>query len=624
PTPGPVSQVPPEPARTPEPVPAPAVASDLPPAPPAAPAAASPPTPMVEVRDNLRETLETIAFVVCLVLLLKAFVAEAYVIPTGSMATTLYGDHSAIVCERCQWPFTVNNKVSEHGGADVGARCQNCQLAHSLRRPVIEGGDKVLVLRPQYDFKAPERYDTFVFKFPGEPRYLPDNPMAIEGDGRSGGPQEDFGPRNFIKRLWGLPGEKLAIWQGDIYLVESEGDQSEKLRILRRSPELMLTMRRLVNDNQYLAPNARPPLLSRWQPDDNLRGQPSQPWKPILGERSFESPAQPGDKQIHWLRYRHVVQPSSGPHAFAQDAPVSEAHPQLITDHLAYNEGAMPLNWCRDLMLEAVVEVQEARGELVLELNAGCDSHRVHFDLATGVATLKSYRNGQVLQLETQEAATKLQGTGRFRLRFANFDYRLTLWVNDELPFGDGVAYEPPAERDHGPRLADLQPASIGVRAGKVTALELRLWRDIYYTRSTTQSDVGDFNHGPANITLSLKQQQTLAEAELRNIPEGGSGALPPAETALYLARPVEFSAYYPQSVAVGDVTGRMPGPKFYPIAHPKYHPSDRFGPDEFFALGDNSPQSKDSRYWGQVPERLLLGKAVWVYWPPSRFGPIR
>src|SRR5271156_3648874 len=43
-----------------------------------------------EQKDAFREIVETVVFVVVLVLLLKAFIAEAFVIPTGSMATTLW------------------------------------------------------------------------------------------------------------------------------------------------------------------------------------------------------------------------------------------------------------------------------------------------------------------------------------------------------------------------------------------------------------------------------------------------------------------------------------------------------------------------------------------------------
>jgi signal peptidase I len=48
--------------------------------------------------------------------------------------------------------------------------------------------------------------------------------------------------------------------------------------------------------------------------------------------------------------------------------------------------------------------------------------------------------------------------------------------------------------------------------------------------------------------------------------------------------------------------------------------------PDQrFFAMGDNSYNSYDSRYWGPVPEENLVGRGLFVYWPFSRhWGLIR
>ena len=47
---------------------------------------------------------------------------------------------------------------------------------------------------------------------------------------------------------------------------------------------------------------------------------------------------------------------------------------------------------------------------------------------------------------------------------------------------------------------------------------------------------------------------------------------------------------------------------------------------DQYYAMGDNSFNSFDSRYWGPVPERNLLGPATVVYWPftSHRIGFIR
>ncbi|NQU73111.1 MAG: signal peptidase I [Candidatus Omnitrophica bacterium] len=41
--------------------------------------------------------------------------------------------------------------------------------------------------------------------------------------------------------------------------------------------------------------------------------------------------------------------------------------------------------------------------------------------------------------------------------------------------------------------------------------------------------------------------------------------------------------------------------------------------PDSYYVLGDNSSSSRDSRYWGFVPKKNLLGKAFFIYWPLNR-----
>lgn len=38
--------------------------------------------------------------------------------------------------------------------------------------------------------------------------------------------------------------------------------------------------------------------------------------------------------------------------------------------------------------------------------------------------------------------------------------------------------------------------------------------------------------------------------------------------------------------------------------------------PEQYFAMGDNSYNSFDSRYWGTVPQRNIMGHGVFVYWP--------
>ena len=40
--------------------------------------------------------------------------------------------------------------------------------------------------------------------------------------------------------------------------------------------------------------------------------------------------------------------------------------------------------------------------------------------------------------------------------------------------------------------------------------------------------------------------------------------------------------------------------------------------------LGDNRNASLDSHLWGPLPEKDVIGTAIWRYWPLQRFGPLR
>ncbi len=45
---------------------------------------------------------------------------------------------------------------------------------------------------------------------------------------------------------------------------------------------------------------------------------------------------------------------------------------------------------------------------------------------------------------------------------------------------------------------------------------------------------------------------------------------------------------------------------------------------DSYYALGDNSASSRDSRYWGFVPKKNLIGKVIVIYWPIHRMKVVR
>ncbi|MGL5098309.1 MAG: hypothetical protein ACRDD1_22200, partial [Planctomycetia bacterium] len=83
----------------------------------------------------VRELGETVVFVLVLVLLLRLFGAEAFVIPTGSMAVTLLGANKELRCPSCGWTTQFNAYDEVEGGRRVvRGLCQNCRLPLDLSK----------------------------------------------------------------------------------------------------------------------------------------------------------------------------------------------------------------------------------------------------------------------------------------------------------------------------------------------------------------------------------------------------------------------------------------------------------------------------------------------------------
>ncbi len=142
----------------------------------------------------LQENLRELAFAAVLFLGLRHVAIEAFVIPTGSMAPTLYGNHFRVACARCGFPFALGKGEHEAPPETVRARCPVCDEQFVAPAGPVAHGNKILVNKLAYRVGAPGRWDVVVFRYPSSPQ------------------------QSYIKRLVGLPGETIRIENGDVFV----------------------------------------------------------------------------------------------------------------------------------------------------------------------------------------------------------------------------------------------------------------------------------------------------------------------------------------------------------------------------------------------------------------------
>jgi signal peptidase I len=584
-------------------------------------------------RDAAREVIETIVFVVVLVLLLKLFVTEAFVIPTGSMAETLYGYQKLIVCPKCNHEFPVNSHDEVEGRQGdrkrvpvFGYCCPNCRYLGQMREfsekelPKNNTGDRVLVLKPLFHVRDPERGDVVVFKFPEKP-------------------QENFEAANYIKRAMGFGGETVATWRGELLVTKSldysakeidpetgqplypepenkldlwqprfmysnasrHGNKNPKglklfetsraagfppgpngfgtlgFEIVRKGEKQLLADRRNVWDNDKQPDELAGKVPSRWHiPAESKDG-----WKADNGDKPKSFSHTGGGE--HWVRYRHLSMPWKTLPADKIDGTLptsfedlAKQRPTFIDNYLGYNggreqdpqtgfitsrDGGTEKLWVGDLILECEAELG-GDGEVALELSRGVNRSRATF--SNGTVTLS--RTGPGAETFGTPSRPCKVAAGKYKLRFANVDCKLWVWVNDKLiDFGSEGDYLPPTPEQEN-NFTDAAPDD----AGRTVP------------RQGTQEEGWTYkNDVDAPASIGAKGQVTVR--------------------AITLNRDI----YYTRSSSdVADLFYVQPG--------------------HYLCLGDNSAQSSDSRTWGTVPERLMLGKAVFVFFPVGRVGFIK
>lgn len=536
-------------------------------------------TTRVTFDQSARETVESIVVAVILAFLFRGFVAEAFVIPTGSMAPTLQGRHMDVICAECGHQYRTgasveNDEFGPPRGEVTRTRCPICRYPMTLDK---EGdvnqrsfnGDRILVSKFAYQFQAPQRWDVIVFKYPGNAKI------------------------NYIKRLVGLPGETLRIWHGDVYILDpaTQGDSPERqrFRIERKPADKVLAMLQLVDDSRYVSRRMQE---AGWP--DRWVGLTSDGWQKSADGQFTIAPSE----SLQWLRYRHLPPGYNDWRIVGHGEPLhldSNDAGQLITDYYEYNDTVSQYDgdsrcWVGDLALECEVEITGGEGEIRLDLVEGGQHFSCTLNTATGEAKLAiddgahNFTDADGHSAPQPAAHTKFRGHGEFSLRFANVDDQLHLWINESLvQFDSPTTFVPAAEaiprwseQDPG----DLQPVGIASRGLAMHGRRLRILRDVYY-RAVEASQFHD--HDSEYETATIRSGDNIET--VMSQPRSWS------KTNLFAARRA--------------VTFKL-------------------GPDQFFPLGDNSPQSRDARIWTNgsagpppyVERQLLIGKALAIYWP--------
>ena len=227
-----------------------AAAGKQPPA-PGKPAATSPAWPWSLLgHAAVRETIESVIVAVVLAFLIRTFEAEAFVIPTGSMAPALMGAHKDLECPECACPFQVSaSDIQEENGeskpaqvnAGICPMCRALDIFSEKSNPSYAGDSRAggQILLPVEAAGALGRG-----RVPLSRRRLEELHQTPDRAARRD-------PLDQARRLW-----------------TRRNDRPERpFRIARKPPEKLLAMLEPVFDNDYMPAIARWGCPPRWSGD---------------------------------------------------------------------------------------------------------------------------------------------------------------------------------------------------------------------------------------------------------------------------------------------------------------------------------------------------------------------
>ncbi len=418
--------------------------------------------------------------------------------------------------------------------------------------------DRVIVDKFSYHYRDPERFEIAVFKYPLD------------------------SSKNFIKRIVGMPGERLFLQGGDAW-IEPKGEEPKVLRRPRAIQDAQL--RRIMTRGEWEA-KRRP---KGWQLNaedggDTLKTQGS---GKMTYPREFES-----------IRDGYL-----------------DGYPEGVKNKISEKQKRSKWNDVTDLRVSAEIEAQAGVRAVTLILHEG--DRRFRFALAGPAAgtdvprAISASGPGFDGERTVPEAAFQLKAGKSVDVEVQNLNDLLEVRVNGELLASLEI---PLATSSNQTKHLMESRVTVEVAADDNATAEvadLKIWRDIFYTELSGKNPVTDWDIpedsylvlGDNSQDSSDSRDWTLTRFQLLDGDQGVvSGNSRARET-------------------IDPLTNRMAP---HPESNPKYVPQqtgakeiflrDQLG--EMHVLDVNKTSRLPDEHFSFVPRELIRGRAVVVVWP--------
>ncbi|MCE5267439.1 MAG: S26 family signal peptidase [Planctomycetaceae bacterium] len=366
------------------------------------------------------------AFIVAV--LIETWLVEGLLVPCqvvgGSMAPGLVGTHRAVVCGDCGFRFACG---TDRHYFPATAVCPNCGYASNDIGPLADvSGDRVLISPEAFAFRRPRRWEVVALRRPSASDQI------------------------VLKRVVGLPGERVEIRDGDVYV-----DGAVARKGLAEQRAVAIPVYDAMGDRVL-----RPP---RW------RSEPSGRWKLIEGQY-VHAVGHQGDP-IDWLVYHHGRRTNAGITLQRSSAPES---PVMDLDGYDQTQPRREedVHAVADLMLSLRLCCSGGNGTFYVRATDGTKRFEVRIQFGAASPRYEAFCDGQLLPQAVGAMSVGMQDERQIEVAVVDQQF--------VLAFDGKMVVRWPYERAGRPALTTT-PVAIGVQGLEATVRDLRLYRDAYY-----------------------------------------------------------------------------------------------------------------------------------------------